>query len=120
MRAEDSQEPIFGFGIRARVDLQADKWLFELAGLVPSNAYKDHTWLSAIKRSNHCQSHLLAGPIRFINHICQTPNVQVRICVAWLTDRVDEYNAVSHMMLSFMCNKVIVTCPKLACHVSTL
>ena len=38
MRAEDSQEPIFGFGIRARVDLQADEWLFELAGLVPSNA----------------------------------------------------------------------------------
>jgi hypothetical protein len=84
MRTEDSPETKFGFGIRARVDLEAEEWLFELAGLVPSNACENHTWLSVIKRSNHRQSRLLAGPIRFINHICGTPNVQVRICVAWL------------------------------------
>ena len=36
MRAEDSPETKFGFGIRARVDLEAEEWLFELAGLVPN------------------------------------------------------------------------------------
>lgn len=86
MRAEDSPETIFGFGIKARVDLDPDEWLFELAGLVPSNACEDHTWLSVIKRSNHRQPRLLAGPIRFINHICGTPNAQVRIRVSWLVE----------------------------------
>jgi hypothetical protein len=85
MRAEDSEKTIYGFGIKARVDLEANEWLFELAGLVSTNGCEDHTWLSVIQHSNHHQSRLLGGPVRFINHICSTPNAQVRMCVAWLS-----------------------------------
>jgi hypothetical protein len=84
LRREDSAETTGGFGIRARVDLEAEEWLFELAGLVPTNSCDEHDQLSVIKRSNHGQRRLLAGPIRFINHICRIPNAQVRTGVAWL------------------------------------
>ena len=59
MRDESSEDPektIYGFGIKARVDLEADEWLFELAGLVPTSACKNNTSLSTIQRSNHHQS----------------------------------------------------------------
>jgi hypothetical protein len=78
MRTEDGGIA-YRFGITARVDLEENKCLFELAGLVPIDDNAEHTSLSEIHRSNHRQARLLAGPIRYINHVCGPPNAQVRI-----------------------------------------
>jgi hypothetical protein len=57
------------------------EYIYELAGLVPTDNLADHTNLSVITphadQGEVLEPRVLFGPIRFINHHCVSHNVQV-------------------------------------------
>jgi hypothetical protein len=72
------------FGVRACRDFLAGEYVYELAGLVPTDSSADHAGLSAIMthvdQGETLESRVLFGPIRFVNHHCTASNVQVCKC----------------------------------------
>jgi hypothetical protein len=57
------------------------EYIYELAGLVPTDNLAEHTNLSVITphvdQGEVLEPRVLCGPIRFINHHCVSHNVQV-------------------------------------------
>lgn len=71
-----------GFGIFARVDLKKNSIIYELSGALAADDEAERTELSVIKTlpddpKTLGYSHVLFGPARFINHLCEDYNAEV-------------------------------------------
>lgn len=71
-----------GFAIHAAKAIEKGHAIHELIGLMPKDGKAKHSEVSSVKPSvYHNQStrveRVLFGPIRFLNHICSTPNTEV-------------------------------------------
>lgn len=76
------QEETLGFAIHATKPIPKGLHIHELMGLMPGDNKWPSSEVSRIKPSSvHNQSNrverVLFGPIRFVNHICTTPNIEV-------------------------------------------
>lgn len=71
-----------GFAVHAATNMAKGHEIRELAGLMPKDGRAKHSEVSRIRpASDQNQSgrveRVLFGPIRFINHVCETPNAEV-------------------------------------------
>lgn len=71
-----------GFGIVAAVDLKEGEVIYELAGMIAADSNVETTELSMITMEAEAPnkvgpSHVLFGPLRFINHKCKDFNSEV-------------------------------------------
>ena len=76
------QAGTLGLAIHATRSIPEGQRIHELVGLMPSDNRWPSSDVSRIKPSSaHNQSRrverVLFGPIRFVNHVCATPNVEV-------------------------------------------
>jgi hypothetical protein len=69
------------FGVKATRNLLQDEFIYELAGLIPTDGLAAHSNLSTVTphpdQGEGTESRVLFGPIRYINHHCTSYNVQV-------------------------------------------
>ncbi len=70
-----------GFAVFARRRITKGEILYDLPGLITSDTKAPHTELSSIRphpsQIRSKKSHILFGPVRFINHSCSKDNVAV-------------------------------------------
>jgi hypothetical protein len=70
------------FGVKACRDFHPGEYVYELAGLVPTDSAAVHTGLSCtiphVDQGQPLEPRVLCGPIRFVNHHCVSRNVEVR------------------------------------------
>jgi hypothetical protein len=69
------------FGVKATRAFRTGEYIYELAGLVPTENLAEHTNLSLVvphvDQGEVLEPRVFFGPIRFINHHCVSYNVQV-------------------------------------------